>query len=394
MIPPPPVPGDPLDREVEEFCARHRLSELNREVDARPRFPRELFQALGTARLLGLTVASSRGGRELPPTRAVRVLFRLAFHGGTMAAKLSLQPEFCSILSTLGASDEQRATYTRVVRGENLVGNQITEPEAGSDLGSLATLANPVEGGYTIGGTKSQAAFATEAESAIVLARTPGSGRHALTAFLVPQKLAGIARSTVQDHGERWMGRGTVVYSSVKLPVESRIGPEGGALPALRDELRRERAFLAAIYLGVAWSSWHEAVEYVGSRETFGNRLADRQAVSFPLVEDRVRLESAWRQTEVVAAALDDGRATDADTAMLKWFAGEVTITAVEHAMQFHGGAGYSNELPHERRLRDLRSARLAHGTAEIAHVIAARALWPAPGEGKRHLGAPRSAEP
>ncbi|MCI4362960.1 MAG: acyl-CoA/acyl-ACP dehydrogenase [Thermoplasmata archaeon] len=377
MIPSAPVPQDPLDRDVHEFCARLKLRELNREVDTHPRFPRELFQELGSAQLLGLTVSPARGGRGLSPTRAARLLFQLARFGGTMAAKLSLQPEFCSILGSIGAPGPQTETFARIVRGELLVGNQITEPEAGSDIGAIAARASPVGGGYILEGTKSQAAFAAEAESAIVLARVPGSERHALTAFLVPQHLPGVVRSTGTDHGERWMGRGTIVYSGVKLPAEARIGPEGGALPALREELRRERAFLAAIYLGVAWSSWEEAVDYVGHRQSFGRRLADRQAISFPLVEDRVRLEAAWRQTEAVAAGLEASRATDADTAMLKWFAGEVAITCVEHAMQFHGGLGYSNELPHERRLRDLRSARLAHGTSEIAHVIAARALWP-----------------
>jgi alkylation response protein AidB-like acyl-CoA dehydrogenase len=374
-----PVPDDPLDTVVEELCSRLSLHDLNRAVDAQPRFPREVFQELGRARLLGLTVPEAHGGRGLPPSRAARVLFRLAYHGGTLAAKLSLQPEFCSVLLQLGSSAPQQEAFAAVVRGERLIGNQITEPATGSDVGALTTLAEPAEHGYRITGTKSQVAFARDAEDAIVLARAPGSTRHALSAFLVPQSLPGIDRKVGVDHGERWMQRGSVSYSSVFVPTGARIGPEGGALPSLREELRRERALLAAIYLGVARASWEEVVRYVGERESFGARLSERQAIAFPLVEDQVRLEAAWRQTEGVMRELESGTATDASTALLKWFAGEVAIGCLEHAVQFHGGEGYSNALPFERRLRDLRSARLAHGTAEIAHVIAARELWRPP---------------
>jgi alkylation response protein AidB-like acyl-CoA dehydrogenase len=373
---PDPVPADALDREVAELDERLPLESLSRELDLRPRFPRELFLEMGRARLLGLTVPESRGGRGLSPVRAARVLYRLAYRGGTLPAKLSLQPEFCSVLASLGTESQRREWLGPLLRGERLVGNQITEPGAGSDLRGIASRVELAGDRARITGTKSQAAFAADAEAAIVLLRTAGDPSE-LSAWLVPQDLAGVARTVVEDHGERWMRRGRVEYRGTEVPLDSRLGAPGEAMPALRAELVRERALLAAIYLGVARRSWEETIAVVGSRHTFGSPLSDRQAISFPLAEDWVRLEAAWRQVEAVTHHLEAGSATDAETAMLKWLAGETALTALEHAVQFHGGAGYSAELPHERRLRDVRSARVAHGTAEIAHVIAARALWP-----------------
>lgn len=373
-----PVPAEPLETEVAALDARIPLEALSRELDARPRFPKELFREMGRAGLLGLTIPTETGGRGLSPVRAARVLYRLAQRGGTMPAKLSLQPEFCSVLGTLGRSEPQRESYRALLQGEALIGNQITEPGAGSDLRSLEASVELDGALARISGTKSQTAFAADAGEAIVLLRTPTGTTPALGAWLVPQDRPGVERTVVEDHGERWMRRGTVTYRRVEVPADAQIGEAREARSALRAELLRERALLAAIYLGVARRSWEETVAFAGTRRTFGAPLAERQAVSFPLTEDWVRLDSAWHQVEAVTRRLEEGRATDAETAMLKWHAGEVALTALEHAVQFHGGAGYSSELPHERRLRDVRSARIAHGTAEVAHLIATRALWPA----------------
>lgn len=373
-----PVPTEPLEAEIAALDARIPLEALSRELDAHPRFPSELFRELGRAGLLGLTVPAELGGRGLSPVGAARVLYRLAYRGGTMPAKLALQPEFCSVLGTLGRSRTQRESYHALIGGERLIGNQITEPGAGSDLRALSASVAPDGDVVRISGTKSQAAFAADASEAIVLLRTPTGGASPLGAWLVPQGLPGIERSIVTDHGERWMRRGTVTYQEVEVTSEAQIGEPRTAMSALRSELRRERALLAAIYLGVARRSWEETVEFAGTRRTFGAPLAERQAIAFPLAEDWVRLDSAWQQVEAVTRRLEDGHATEAETAMLKWHAGEVALAALEHAVQFHGGAGYSSELPHERRLRDVRSARIAHGTAEVAHLLATRALWPA----------------
>ncbi len=177
--------------------------------------------------------------------------------------------------------------------------------------------------------------------------------------------------------GERWQRRGTITYANVRIPLRDRIGSEGAGFDYVRGELTRERALLAAIYLGVARASWDETVRYVGERVAFGKPLSSQEAVAFPLVEDGASLTAAWLYVERTLQLLEGGARGDADAALAKWMAGEVALRTIDHAIQFHGGRGYSQSLPHEQRWRDVRSGRIAHGPAEIMHLVAARQLWP-----------------
>jgi cyclohexanecarboxyl-CoA dehydrogenase len=379
MAPQPVPPDDPLVPEVLDAVHRLRLADRYRELDRAPAFPRAEFEGLGRAGLLGLRTPAALGGRGLPLPRVGVALFHLARASGTAFAKLSLQPEFSSVLAEHGSPELVDAWFRPMVRGERLVGNHLTEPGAGSDASALALVAERDGASYVLRGTKSEAAFAADADAAIVYGRLAGAPpREGLTAFLVPQDLPGVARAAGPgDLGERWQRRGTVVYDRVRIPATHRLGDEGAGFRYVRGELTRERALLAAIYLGVGWASWEETVAYVGQREAFGRPLAAQEAVAFPLVEDAAALESSWLYVARTLEHLESGAVADGEAAMAKWMATETALRAVDHAIQFHGGRGYSQALPHEQRWRDVRSGRIAHGPAEIMHVVAARQIWP-----------------
>ena len=378
MAHPPSLPDDPLREEMERTIERLDLARRYRELDRAPSFPRAEFRGMGEAGWLGLRTARALGGRELPLPRVGRLLFRLARSGGTTFAKLALQPEFCSVLAEEGSEELVEAWFRPLVRGERLVGNQLTEPTAGSDATAIAMRARRDGDAYVLDGEKSEVAFAEEAEAAIVYARVPGADpKREITAFLVPQDLPGVTREAgPPDLGERWMRRGTVRYSGVRLPSRYRIGDEGRGFDYVRRELVRERALLAAIYLGVARASWEETVAHVERRVAFGAPLSAQEAVAFPLVGDEGRLEAAGLYVQRTLERLDRGEDAEADSAIAKCMATDVALEALDHAIQFHGGRGYSGELPHEQRYRDVRSGRIAHGPSEVLLAIAARRLW------------------
>jgi cyclohexanecarboxyl-CoA dehydrogenase len=375
----PPLPDDPIVAEVRAAIHALNLGDRYRALDERPEFPRAEFRSLGDAHLLGLRTARKYGGRGLPLPTVGAALYHLAYGGGTAFAKLSLQPEFASVLAEHGSERLVDEWFRPMVRGERLVGNQLTEPTAGSDASAIAMTAVPDGEAYVLNGVKSEVAFAADADAAVVYAKVPsGAPRGGITAFLVPQELPGIVREAgVGDLGERWQRRGTVTYSGVRLPQGLRIGDERAGFEYVREELTRERALLAAIYLGVARASWDETVRYVGERVAFGKPLSTQEAVAFPLVEDGASLTAAWLYVERTLQLLETGGRLDAEAALSKWMACEVALRAIDHAIQFHGGRGYSHALPHEQRWRDVRSGRIAHGPAEIMHVVAARQLWP-----------------
>jgi cyclohexanecarboxyl-CoA dehydrogenase len=375
----PPLPHDPLVVEVRALVENLGLARRYRELDAQPRFPREEFRAMGRAGWLGLRTPSRFGGRELPLPRAGIALFHLGYLAGTTFAKLSLQPEFSSVVAEHGAPALADEWFVPLVHGERLIGNQLTEPGAGSDAAALALEARRDGEEYVLTGEKSEVAFAEEADAAIVYARTEeASGPRSITAFLVPQAVPGISRRAGDgDLGERWQRRGTVSYRGVRIPARLRIGEEGAAFSYVQRELTREHALLAAIYLGVARASWDETVRYTGERVAFGRPLSAQEAVSFPLVADLARQEATWLYVERTLARLEKGLDADADAALAKWMAVEVALETIDHAIQFHGGRGYSRALPHEQRWRDVRSGRIAHGSSEIMLWVAARQIWP-----------------
>ena len=373
----PPDPSDPLVEEVAEFSARHHLADRYRELDRNPSFPSEEYRAMGRAGLLGLRTSRELGGRGLPLPRVGSALFHLAYRSGTAFAKLSLQPEFSSVLGDHGSPELVEEWFRPSVRGEKVVGNQVTEPGAGSDVQGIALAAAREGAEYVLTGEKSEIALCLNADAAIVYARVPGSDpRGEITAFLVPQDLPGVRRqATSGDLGERWQRRGTVSYDHVRLPARYRIGDEGKGFEYLRKELTQERALLAAIYLGAAFASWESTFEYVQGRSVFGKPLVRQEAVSFPLVQDHGRLSSDWLYTVDTLARLERGEESAASAALAKWMAVEDGLRAIDHAIQFHGGRGYSQDLPHEQRWRDVRSGGIAHGPSEIMLVVAGHEL-------------------
>jgi alkylation response protein AidB-like acyl-CoA dehydrogenase len=371
------LPTDPLAVELDEFIDLHHLAERGRAVDHVPSFPRPEYEAMGTAGWLGLATPTSFGGRGLPLARAGTLLYRLAFRSGTVFAKLSLQPEFSSVLREVGSDVLVDEWFRPLVAGRRLIGNQITEPGAGSDAQAIGLDARRDDAGYHLNGEKSEIAFAVEADAAIVYGRVAG-GPEGVTAFLVPQERTGIVRRMVgTDLGERWQRRGSVTYRNVRVPLEARLGEEGRGFSYLRTELTRERALLAAVYLGVARASWSETVEYVGQRMAFGRPLATNEAVAFPLVEDGSDLDAAWLYVHRTLERLDEGETAEGEAALSKSMATRVALRVLDHAIQFHGGHGYSNDLPFEQRWRDVRSGSIAHGSTEIMDLVAARKLWP-----------------
>jgi cyclohexanecarboxyl-CoA dehydrogenase len=376
---PPFAPTDEgeLRREVRRFAQERELTHLARELDEHPRFPWEVYRALGAQGWLGPRQAEAEGGRGWPLLREAALLEELAYRGGSVMAKLALQPDFCSVLAQASPAIRDR-WFRPLFRGEVLVGNQVTEPGRGSDATHLQLSAERVggpDGGFLLTGTKSQIAFAADAQAALVYARTgEGEGARGISAFLVPQDLPGISVTLYEDLGERWMRRGDVHYERVRVPEENLVGEPGRGFAYLRRELTEERALLAVIYLALARASLDEVAEAVMHRQVFGRPLGSFEAISFPLVEDLARWESAHLYVRETLSLLQAGEGgAGGRAALAKWLSNETSLAILDHAMQFTGGEGYSHRLPHEQRWRDVRSGGVAHGSNEILHLVAAR---------------------
>ena len=349
-----------------------------REWDRHPAFPWEEYRYLGSLGWLGPRQPKAEGGAGWSLEEESVLVEELAYSGGSALAKMALQPDFCSALVHASLAVRER-WFRPLFRGEVLVGNQITEPEAGSDAGALAMEAVPEarEGhpGYRLTGVKSQAAFAEDAQAALVYARTgEGAKGQGVSAFLVPQDLPGLRAEVLGDLGERWMRRGSVRYEGVWVPAEQRVGAPGEGFRLLQEELVHERVLLARIYLGLARASLDEGAGEVMDRRAFGRPLGSFEAVSFPLVEDLAHWEAASLFVSEAVRRLETGTSdAAARSALAKWLANSTALKVLEHAVHLTGGTGYSEARLHELRFRDALSGRVAHGSDEILKIVAAR---------------------
>jgi alkylation response protein AidB-like acyl-CoA dehydrogenase len=196
-------------------------------------------------------------------------------------------------------------------------------------------------------------------------------------ALMVPPRGEGVRAEVMPDTmGVRGTDHGHLVFDRAPVPVENRLGEEGEGLSiALSGFLAPSRISVAMTCVGLARRALDLALAYAQRRETFGKKIAARQAVAFKLAEMATELEAARALTLQVASAWESGEDANAQSAMAKLFASEMLQRVTDAALQVHGGIGYWSSSPIERVYRDARAQRFEEGTAEIQKTTIAREL-------------------
>ena len=209
----------------------------------------------------------------------------------------------------------------------------------------------------------------------MVFARTGAAedGARGVSAFLVPLDAPGISRTRFDDLGSEAVGRGSLHFDNVRVAAEMKVGDEGGGFRQVMNGFDYSRALIGLQCLAAARASLDETWPHVAEREAFGRPLAQYQGVSFPLAEGEahykaVRLlcyETLWRR--------DTGQPHTSEAAMAKWLGPKTALEIIHQCLLTHGHAGYSRDLPHQQRLRDVIGLEIGDGTAQIMKLIVAR---------------------
>ncbi|MDA0664301.1 MAG: cyclohexanecarboxyl-CoA dehydrogenase [Proteobacteria bacterium] len=268
-----------------------------------------------------------------------------------------------------------REWIPRIVAGEALVALALTEPRGGSDAAHLHLRAERDGGSCVLNGEKTSISLSDQADLAVVFARTgaPEDGARGVSAFLVPLDAPGISRTRFDDLGSEAVGRGSLHFDNVRVPAEMMLGDEGGGFRQVMNGFDYSRALIGLQCLAAARASLDETWPHVAEREAFGRPLAQYQGVSFPLAEGEahykaVRLlcyETLWRR--------DTGQPHTSEAAMAKWLGPKTALEIIHQCLLTHGHAGYSRDLPHQQRLRDVIGLEIGDGTAQIMKLIVAR---------------------
>jgi cyclohexanecarboxyl-CoA dehydrogenase len=365
-----------LQSTLRDFAARE-LAPSYASRDKDEDLPRALVRRLGEMGLLAPIVESRLGGQGLDYVslglaheevaradfNAGYVLLLSALVGGIIAAR---------------ADDRQRgAILPPICRGEALVALAVTEPGAGSDAAHTRLTARRDGDSYILDGEKSSISLASSADFALVMARTgkPEDGARGISAFYVDLNSPGISRTRFKDLGSRAIGRGQLFFDSVRVPAEMRIGDEGAGFVQVMQGFDFSRALIGLMCLGAAQQSLEETCKYVAERKAFGASLARFEGVSFPIAEAAIQLRAARLLCYESLWLKDRGEPHGWIAAGCKWWAPELSAHVIHQCLLLHGHYGFSLDLPHQQRLRDVIGLEIGDGTAQIMKLVVARHL-------------------
>src|SRR3989442_5272049 len=366
-------------REKVHRFAKEHIAPIAQKVEG-GLFPREVLQTLGRQHLLGAPFSKTDGGGGLGWSFEVIVAEEIsAVSAATEMARLASGALYAAPLAYF-ASKAQKQTFLRPVLAGNKVGAlALTEPGAGSDAGSIKTIAERGGQGFVLNGEKRFITNGGVADFLFVFAVTNPAKppKSAVSALVVPRDSQGV--QTVKTYGLLGMHGANVVhlrFRNVDVPEENVVGGLQRGFPILLDELDRERPAVAAGMLGIARSAFESAVEYSSKREQFGRPIKEFEGVSFKLSDMLVKLEASRLLILKAARLLDDGKRARLEGAVAKLFATESAFEITHQALQVHGGIGYTKDLPIERYFRDARFMMIGGGTSEIMRFLIQREIY------------------
>jgi len=254
----------------------------------------------------------------------------------------------------------------------------ITEPGAGSDAAAIETHARRVDGGYVIDGHKKLIGNAPVADRCVVFATVaPGTRSKGITAFVVERGDEGFVRGErLPKLGSRCFPAGELLFRNCFVPEDRRLGAEGDGFRGVMLTFDRARVQLAANSLGIGRAALEHAVEHAKQRNAFGKPIHDFQAVSFRLVDAKLKLDQARLLTHHAARLADAAQPFGPEAAMAKLAASEAAWFTTWAAVQTLGGAGYIRDSPVQKWLRDAKLDEIWDGTSDITRLIVARSLF------------------
>jgi alkylation response protein AidB-like acyl-CoA dehydrogenase len=344
--------------------------------DREHRFPREVFAGLAELGLMGVCVPEEYGGAGADFLSYVLVLEELSRADAGVGVTVAVHTSACTLpILAFGTEEQKRRFVPPLARGETLGAFALTEPDAGSDAGSIRTAATPEDDGWRITGTKQWITNGGHAGTILLFARTDPStdGARGVTAFLLDREHVEVTRE------EEKLGLNS--SSTVDLRVDAHVPgdrllhEERKGFSVAMATLDGGRIGIASQAVGIAQAGYDAARAYALERRAFGRRIGDFQAIQWKLADMATEIDAARLLTYHAAWLKQQGRPHTAEGAKAKLFASETARRQTAEAIQILGGYGYTKEFPVERYYRDAKITEIYEGTSEVQRIVIARSI-------------------
>lgn len=359
---------------------RDRLVPLEAQIAREDRIPGEIVAQMRELGLFGMTIPEQFGGLGLNTVEECHVVMELGRTSPAFRSVIGTNNGIGSQGLVMDGTQAQKAHYLPKMASGEIIGSfALTEPDAGSDAGSLKTSARPDNGGYRINGTKRYITNAPQAQLFTVFARTDPSteGSKGVSAFLVDAASKGItlgaANRKMGQHGAHVCD---VIFDDCWVPDEALLGGPGnlnkGFLTAMKT-LDRGRLHISALAVGCAERLLDDSLNYALERKQFGEPIAQFQLIQAMLADSRTEAYAARCMVLDAARRRDSGESVTTLASCCKLFASEMVGRVADRAVQIFGGAGYMEDYGIERFYRDVRLFRIYEGTSQIQQILIAR---------------------
>ena len=367
-------------RDAARDFARNEIVPIAAQFDESGEFPHETIKKMGGMGFMGVEIPEEYGGAGMDTLAYVLALEEIskadASHGVIMSVNNSL---YCHGILKFGTEDQRKKFITPIASGKAVGAYSLTEPQSGSDAGTMRSRAVRDGDTYVLNGRKSWVTSGPVANYFVVFMMTdPEKKQKGVSAFLVEGNTPGLTRGKKEPKlGIRASATSELIFENCRVPAENRLGAEGEGFKIAMTVLDAGRIGIATQALGIAEAAYEAAKQYAAEREAFGQPIGAFQGTGFKIADMKTRIEASRLLIYNAALAKQqsktDGGRYSLEASMAKLFSSETAMWVTHQAVQIHGGMGYSRELPLERYFRDAKITEIYEGTSEIQRLVISR---------------------
>jgi len=366
-------------QETARRFAQERIAPLVNEDEKAHRFRREIVREMGEMGFFGAIIEEQYGGTAVGWLAAQLITMEIARVSASWGLPFNMQmtgPAFT--IQRWGTEDQKKKYIPGLVAGELLGCFAMTEPNTGSDVMSMRSMAKKTSGGFVLNGQKTWISQVQHADVGLIYALTDPDAKHGgMTCFLLDMKSKGVTTRPIEDKfGLFCSPTGEVAFEDVFIPDEAVLGKVGDGFKVCMAMLDGTRLSCGARAVAVGKACLDAAASYAKERVQFGKPISEFQMIQSQLVDIYVEHEAARLLVLRAAASRDAGRLRNsAEISTAKYFAAEAAVHAANTAMKIFGSYGFSTEYPAARLLRDAKSFQIVEGTSNIQKIVIARSL-------------------